>query len=485
MPGGGDGKPFRWIVAICLCAFGATVGWIRAFSGIPIPGRSGGPIGYQFDTGNCTACHEFNAGGGGVELLGLPRRYRPGAVYDFQVRVFDIEQKAAGFQVSVEDGVSHIGEFTIVDPVHTQGADFAPPYHYVMHTSTGVSDAEANWAANGGSVTYAVRWNAPSANEGTVTVYAAGNAVNRGTASAGDRYYATWATLPPAVPGDGDGDTDADLADFAGLQRCFGDGVPWNDPSCQEVDFDGDGAVTLSDLAAYTNAQTGPTTTVPGAYLLADPVRGGLLYDRWWAVNGATPPTGDHPLYPAAGLQSGSATFRCKECHGWDYAGVDGAYGSGPHFTGIGGVLDTTLGPQELFDLLKSDDYAHGGHNLDAFGMSDRDLWDVVRMTLEKTVDTTTVIDANGTFLGDASIWGPDRYIRVCASCHGTDGQAINFGTDADPEYIGTLADANPWEFLHKMRFGHPGTPMPSLELLRWDLQAAADIGAYAQTLPP
>ncbi|MDK1024073.1 MAG: hypothetical protein QGD92_07565 [Gammaproteobacteria bacterium] len=37
--------------------------------------------------------------------------------------------------------------------------------------------------------------------------------------------------------------------------------------------------------------------------------RGGRLYDNW-----------------------------CKECHAWDYRGVEGAYGSGEHYTGIKGI---------------------------------------------------------------------------------------------------------------------------------------------------
>ena len=85
----------------------------------------------------------------------------------------------------------------------------------------------------------------------------------------------------------------------------------------------------------------------------ADELRGGILYDKWWVVNHGSEPTGEHPLYPPAGQQSGSTTFRCKECHGWDYKGVDGAYGSGSHFTGIGGVFGTTMSAQELFDLIK------------------------------------------------------------------------------------------------------------------------------------
>ena len=53
--------------------------------------------------------------------------------------------------------------------------------------------------------------------------------------------------------------------------------------------------------------------------------RGGQLYDKWWAVLGHDKPKQTHPAYPAEGKQKGDSTWRCKECHGWDYRGADGA----------------------------------------------------------------------------------------------------------------------------------------------------------------
>jgi thiosulfate dehydrogenase len=103
---------------------------------------------------------------------------------------------------------------------------------------------------------------------------------------------------------------------------------------------------------------------------VADPIRGGKMWDKWWMVNGATTPEGNHPLYPANGQQAGPNTFRCKECHGWDYKGVDGAYSSGSHYTGIIGVWGSTKTPSEMFDLLKFDT-APNGHGYANYGMSD------------------------------------------------------------------------------------------------------------------
>ena len=116
--------------------------------------------------------------------------------------------------------------------------------------------------------------------------------------------------------------------------------------------------------------------------------------------------------------------------------------------------------------------------------MSDGDLWDVVKMVLEGVIDTDLSIDESGSFAGNADL-GNFWFNTACASCHGFEGREINFHTDAEPEYVGTVAAGNPWEFLHKIRFGHPGAPMPSLELLGWSLERASDIGTYAATLPP
>ncbi|MDP6068796.1 MAG: cytochrome c [Alphaproteobacteria bacterium] len=83
---------------------------------------------------------------------------------------------------------------------------------------------------------------------------------------------------------------------------------------------------------------------------------------------------------------------------------------------------------------------------------------------------------------GDAG-HGERVFQNVCAACHGFDGKAINFKSEANPEFIGTVANANPWEALHKIRNGHPGVPMPALRFL--PIQNLVDILAYAQTLPP
>ena len=97
--------------------------------------------------------------------------------------------------------------------------------------------------------------------------------------------------------------------------------------------------------------------------------------------------------------------------------------------------------------------------------------------------DSSPFINADGTVKGDPAN-GRELFEGTCVACHGVDGKKINFGSADEPEYVGTVAADNPWEFFHKASFGQPGEPMPAGRALGWDLQQIADILAYAQTLP-
>ena len=211
------------------------------------------------------------------------------------------------------------------------------------------------------------------------------------------------------------------------------------------------------------------------------------MWDTWWVVNDAAEPNGEHPLYPAVGQQNGSATFRCKECHGWDYQGAVGAYGSGPHFTGIPGVWETQLARRDLFDLIKSD-VVQNGHGFGNFGMSNQDVWDLVEFLQSLVIDTDEFIDETGIFIGD-EVQGAVNYASggaaSCVVCHGADGTQINFGSQGELEWVGTIADENPWELLHKIRFGPPGSNMPSWLGAGGSDQGAVDIGRAAASAFP
>ncbi|MFQ5489734.1 MAG: hypothetical protein ACE5GE_03330 [Phycisphaerae bacterium] len=222
----------------------------------------------------------------------------------------------------------------------------------------------------------------------------------------------------------------------------------------------------------------------------ADLVRGGALYDKWWAVASVAEPTDDHPLWATrpdmdSNTRTGADTWRCKECHGWDYKGVNGAYGSGSHRTGFSGIDGAASGDgQAVFDRIKTD------HGYGDAGLSDADIWDLTRFVIEGQIDTDDIIDDQGAFTGDTAN-GQTLYEggiggqAACAVCHGDDGLSIPPGGGDDfSEWVGLLSNDNAWEFLHKVRFGQPGHAMPAAADGDPPLSDLADLGAYSQSLP-
>ncbi|MFQ5435980.1 MAG: c-type cytochrome, partial [Anaerolineae bacterium] len=259
---------------------------------------------------------------------------------------------------------------------------------------------------------------------------------------------------------------------------------------------------------AETEPQTAPEEAEPehaddeehveeaAGELAGDPVRGGLLYDKWWAVQAADnadehdhddheatsgAPEGDHPLWATqdTNTRSGNDTWRCKECHGWDYQGADGAYGDGSHFTGFIGVLQLAGGDaNDILAALQGE--TNADHDFSTV-MEEQDLIDLALFISQETLDTSELINADKSSVGDAAA-GETLFGEVCALCHGPGGNAINFHGIDDPEFLGHLAPGNPWEFVHKVRFGQPGWPMPSAINNDWSNEDVANVLAYAQT---
>jgi len=244
----------------------------------------------------------------------------------------------------------------------------------------------------------------------------------------------------------------------------------------------GGSILDVADLGAYSQ-------TLPRAQIKDAPVvRGGAMYDKWWAVAGLPAPTTNHPLWASrpdatGNSRTGADTWRCKECHGWDYKGVNGVYGSGSHRTGIAGILGTTKTSQEVFDLLKGD-HAYG-----TVGLSDEDISDLAAFVTEGPIDTDTIIDADGAFIGDVAtgqiLYDSGIGTNIgCATCHGQLGLSPPPGHAEFEDYVGLISNENPWEFQHKVQFGQPGTAMPSSVAGGGTIVNVADLGAYSQTLP-
>ena len=206
--------------------------------------------------------------------------------------------------------------------------------------------------------------------------------------------------------------------------------------------------------------------------------RGGQLYDNWMAVMEADKPKATHPAYPKAGKKKGASTWRCKECHGWDYMGKDGAYAKGSHYTGIKGVRAMVgMNLNKIHDIIM--DKTHGFTKQQ---MTHSAMEKLALFLSKGQVDNDKYIDRKSKVARGNVKRGAAIFQTVCAVCHGFDGKEINFKDPPKAEFVGTVCSKNPWEGLHKIRFGQPGVGMVALIALGID--TAVDILAYCQTLP-
>jgi len=259
------------------------------------------------------------------------------------------------------------------------------------------------------------------------------------------------------------------------------------------------------DIVAYAqnslpNTNSNDTCLTDAAFVslvgqidLASAVRGGRFYDKWWVEAGTTEPTADHPLWdtrnqPTINTRVGSATWRCKECHGWDYNGVDGVYGdtTNSHYTGFGSVMAAqNKQPIDVFCSIHSGTGIGMNHNFSA-ELNNINILHLTKFLLatndEGIINTSTYINASGTTVGSSTA-GQTVYEgqNGCSSsnCHGADGTSQH-------EPLGILSNDNPWEVMHKVRFGHPGAIMPaygdSSSTVQLNLSNIADVIAYTQT---
>ncbi len=220
--------------------------------------------------------------------------------------------------------------------------------------------------------------------------------------------------------------------------------------------------------------------------LQGDPIQGARIYDNWILALDLVPPVGNQPLWDKqdTNTRSGVITWRCAECHGWDYKGVDGAYGPySNHYTGFTGLGDAVGASQEAV-IAWLDGSVSPEHNFLMY-TNTAALNDLAAFLRTRQIDTDLVIDPQtGTVLGDRRV-GRNIYVDICASCHGDNGEQINFGNTQHPLYLGDMAVADPWQSLHKIRFGSPTSDrMPAYEDEDWSLSMIANVLAYMQTLP-
>lgn len=156
-----------------------------AFSGGPPNGRTDAP-----GEGNCTGCHSsfpVNSGSGTLSVSDLGT-WNPGQVYDLAVTLSDPDASRWGFEFTIlNEAGDSVGTVETVDGLTQISSTGARDY--AKQTSTGAQTGTT------GQVTWTVRWTAPAADTGDVTLYMAGNAADGNFSTSGDRIYTisnTW-----------------------------------------------------------------------------------------------------------------------------------------------------------------------------------------------------------------------------------------------------------------------------------------------------
>jgi cytochrome c553 len=221
-----------------------------------------------------------------------------------------------------------------------------------------------------------------------------------------------------------------------------------------------------------------------------DDLRGGQLYDRWWALapyrgafepdDGATGdrldgkggPNGNGTLNDAGGqpIANDGHDYRLKSFFGWDLRGAEGIYGpkyQNKLYVRVENLLARAdLERASLVEMLRK-----GDDTLPAYGevLSDEDLQHLayfilrVRDGVLPRPDQIFDLDQGapkGYRLrsgGDAER-GRAFYADACARCHGADGKKKTF--DDGRHSLGSHARTAAYEDWFKMLNGQPGTAM-------------------------
>jgi thiosulfate dehydrogenase len=201
---------------------------------------------------------------------------------------------------------------------------------------------------------------------------------------------------------------------------------------------------------------------------------------------GVDPPAGNMPIWDrqTTNTRSGADTWRCSECHGWDYRGAQGEYQAGSHYTGFPDLLALAQGLQ-VEDIVS---HLKGGldlaHDFSTY-LDDVSLTQLAEFLKSGIIDDTAYINPVSLRIIDPDFnHGQQLYQSTCLNCHGQDGKKITFRIEGVDEYLGSLANRDPWRFLHRTRFGVAGTDMPVGVSLGWKPEDGRDVLAYAQSLP-
>jgi len=235
----------------------------------------------------------------------------------------------------------------------------------------------------------------------------------------------------------------------------------------------------------------------PDKFESADKVRGGRLYDTWWLEKGkSSPPSGVNPIWQEIALDSsgkpfnnfgnGGGQWRCKECHGWDYKGNKGAYSiTSNRYTGFKGVdnnspsytreyIHSKIAKSEI--ELGGKSYSHAFYDEEQ-KLNEQDIYDLTRfifeVVLNDSIDVSLGDINNGQIIYEASTSA--RLSCANIGCH----------KSSVPQLI-DIAQNDAAKFLHNIRFGSPGSLMPSGLIISdaQDVWAFVNAGANNTEIP-
>ncbi|MCM2288441.1 MAG: c-type cytochrome [Sulfuritalea sp.] len=212
--------------------------------------------------------------------------------------------------------------------------------------------------------------------------------------------------------------------------------------------------------------------TLPSVNLAASIANGGRLYDDWQVLADGQRQALPHPAYPRKAYYADVAalTWRCKECHGWDYKGSQGQFASGHHATGIKGIRAMIgVEPDRIMTILRNSTHLYGAV------LKYRDLQDLANFVSYGQVDMDAMIDPRTRLSRGDATRGAAHYRSICAGCHGLEGRSIA------KRHVGRVAKEDPWASLHAMLNGHPDDTMPALREI--DQKTIMDILAHVQAL--
>lgn len=226
------------------------------------------------------------------------------------------------------------------------------------------------------------------------------------------------------------------------------------------------------------------------AFLDADASKGGIMYDKFWAVEAQF-----NQLDPDVAKFSAKADFfRCKQCHGWDLKGSKGAYINRKPKTNRPNVssldlneIRTTKTAEELYnDLIRKEGRRTLNEDLSSYDpdtnptvgdqmpnltefMTDAQIMDLVKFLKEGAFDVTELYDftTSGSYPTGSITYsnigkdgnpasGKTFYTNNCASCHGVKGTQIDLGGRSAGQFL----RSKPYEVHHKVKYGQLGSSM-------------------------